>query len=508
MSKAKLSAMFAYIFFLSPVLALGLFLRMVDLGRTALEVDESSNYGVAISVYNSGTPSFKPELGQTFQPYLFHPPFGFDILAAWFKLVGPGLDSARLLNVVASMIVLLLVFAVMHRYGKGVALLGTLFVALDCWIVLTNRMDYLENVLLIPILLGVWLFIRADETGRTRTYVLAGLTFGIAIVFKHIGVYVVLATVATWLLVRKDNRGYCWMLTTMTLVVLAYVIGMRANFGQVFFDQEFTELDRLVGTASARGMNYGLIETIQVIVDKYWVFVTTVITLLFGWLYVIVRYLRSLFKKTPSGHVVLLAWAFAGFVFAVASQVKSPNYLILWLVPLYMYLAVEIMNWTSGPRKPLVPALAVAFVVLNMLSWNYRIVQTNGDALRESATYINNDLPSDAVIGTEPYIGALISQPYVRLDTMTSDRLKKVTYLAYYTSSMTRVTDLPPVVQEVIRNCHTMAEFSGFKDKVTLCKIGIPQLALARVSMWRLLGAGVADAGANGGLKLTGPSSR
>ena len=471
MTKAKISAICYYMFFLIPILALGLLLRLVDLGRTALEVDEASNHEVALSIYNTGTPSFKPELGQVAQPYLFHPPFGYDILAGWFKLTSTSFDSARLLNVFASMIVLLLVFAILRHYGKGVALLGTLFVALDCWIVLTNRMIYLENMLLIPILIGVWLFIKAGESGKTSSYVLAGFAFGIAIVFKHIGIYLLLATIATWFLVRRDNRGYIWMLTTMTLVVLVYVIVMRANFGQVFLDQELTEFYRLIGTSSARGLNYGPIDAIRIIADRYWIFVTTVITLVFGWPLVAVRYLRSLFKRDiPSEHAVLLSWAVAGFVFAAASQLKSPNYLILWLVPLYMYLAVEIINWTRGEKKFLVPALAVAFVLLNVLSWNYRIVQTSGDALRDSAAYINNNVPSDAVIATESSIAPLIIQGYVRLDAMTSDKLNKVDYIAYYTSSTVRVIDLAPGVQEVIRNCRTIREFSGFKDKVTLCK--------------------------------------
>jgi hypothetical protein len=62
-SKTKLSRIFYYVFFLLPLLALGFFLRMFELGKTGLEVDEASNYQVAMSVYNTGTPSFKPEFG-------------------------------------------------------------------------------------------------------------------------------------------------------------------------------------------------------------------------------------------------------------------------------------------------------------------------------------------------------------------------------------------------------------------------------------------------------------
>jgi 4-amino-4-deoxy-L-arabinose transferase-like glycosyltransferase len=476
MTKPRVSNVFYNFIFLIPIFALGFFLRIFDIGKTALEVDEPSNYNVALSVYNTGTPSFKPELGQQSQPYLFHPPFGFDILAGWFKLVGPSLDNARLLNVLASMVVLALVFVVLRRYGNSAALLGTLFVALDCWIVLINRMDFLENVQLIPILIGVWLFLKAVGSGDTRIYVLAGLVFGLAIVFKHIGVYLVLATVATWLLVRKDNRGFLWMTVTMALVVLAYVVGMRANFGQTFLNQEFIQFDRLIGTTPSTGLNYGPIQALQIIADRYWVFVTTVVALLLGWLLVITQYARSLFKKTdvPSGHAVLLSWAFAGFVFAVASQLKSPHYLILWLVPLYMYLAVVIIDWAKGQRKFFVPALAVAFVLLNMFSWNFRIVQTNGDSLRDSATYITQNIPSSAVIGTESYIGSLIANPYVRIDTMTGDQLKKVTYLAVYTSSTVSNSSLPLVVQQAIESCQTVQVFSGFKDTVTLCKLKTP----------------------------------
>jgi hypothetical protein len=383
------------------------------------------------------------------------------------------------------MIVLLLVFAVLHRYGGAVALLGTLFVALDCWIVLTNRMDFLENMQLIPILVGVWFFLGANETGRTSTYVLAGLMFGLAIDFKHIGVYLVIATIATWLLVRKDSRGYFWMLTTMALVVVAYVLGMGATFGQVFFDQEFVQFNRLIGTTAGPGLNYGPVEAFQIIVDRYWVFVTTVVTLLFGWLYVVGRYLWLLFTHVQRRHAVLLSWAFAGFAFAVASQLKSTTYLILWLMPLYMYLAVEISDWARDRSRVFVAALAVAFVALNLASWDSRIVQTKGDSVRDAVSYINDALPADTVIGTETFIGALIVQPYVDEDTMTADGLKAVTYLAYYTSSTYRVTDLSPVVQQAIQNCRIVEVFSGFKDKVTLCK----KSTLAVGAPWRSPGS-------------------
>ncbi len=456
------------------IFALGTFFRVYNLNKTGLEVDESTNYDIATSMYKLGYPSTKPEFDASRQIFLFHPFFGYWLMAAWFKVAGgPSLLSARIFNVMVSLIVLMLIFAFVNSIAsRKTALLATLFVALDGWIVMINRMNYLENVQLILIIAGVWIFWKAIDWGdKIWPYIAAGIALGIAISFKHIGVYLVLAVIANWLLMRKHHRGHLITLLTIVAIVAAYVGLLYWYCGQNFISQQVVQFDRLFGFIGSRGLNYGPVETAKLIVQRYWIYITTVIALVLGWPFVIWRYIQNFFRKGRDTDTVVLSWALAGFLFAVGSRLKATHYLILWLVPLFIFLAIEIMNRAKGKWLILVVIVAVLFLVASIFTWNYRFVQVKGDTLRNTAKYINAKLPPMAIVATDEYVAALIKQPYMRIDTVTAKRLEQADYLAIYQSSSETIKDLPNIIQMEDKYCEPIARFTGFKDNIELCKI-------------------------------------
>jgi 4-amino-4-deoxy-L-arabinose transferase-like glycosyltransferase len=461
---------------LAPILVLALFFRTCYLGQTGLENDEVANTAVARAIYLTGWPSIKTEFLTLQQPYVFHPPFGYGIMAGWFWLVrNTSFAAARLLNVIASIGALLLIFLFMLRIHRGAALLGTFFIALDGWIVMTNRMNYLENLQLLLIVPAMWAYWRATNRPTTLNYALAGLAVGLVVIFKHIGLYLLLGVLAQWLMVRKHHAGHMCLLGTAAVVIASYEVLMYLTFGTVFYAQQLHQAQRFFGLAKARGMDFGVLQALQIIRERYWIYGTTVATLLVGWPLVTWRYIRAVYGKTPSAEPTLLAWAVGGLAFAAMSRLKSPHYLMLWLIPLYLYLALEAAHRLTGRRLLWVPVLVVAFTATNVFTWHVRFGQAHGDVLRNSAAYITTNLPPDAVVATETCLGLLIDQPYISFDKNTLvERLlreRQATHMAVYTSRTTIVGDLPSAVQQASANCITLAIFRGFKDEVRICKL-------------------------------------
>lgn len=476
MSTKKSTSAFFLALTLIPIFVLGGFLRFYNIDKTALEVDEPVNFAVAKSFVLYGYPSVKPVLDALRQPYLFHPLFGYQLTAEWFEQTnGITVIRARFLNAVASLIVLLLVFLFVLKKGKGTALLATFFIALDGWVITINRMDYLENFQLILIIIGIWLFSSAVKNGDNKLYrwVLAGIVLGFAFIFKHIGIFLVLVVLANWLLTRKYTKGYVVALITMEVVAAIYVSVMYFSFGLLYLQAQVVEFARLFGITSARGLNFGLSEVISVIADRYWIYITTVIAIVLGWPLAAWRYIQSLIKRTATAYdTVVISWAVGAAVFAVASQLKSPHYMVLWLIPLYVFLAGEVGHWFRGKRLANVWILVIFFLAASIFTWNIRFMVSYDDSLRDSANYINTNLPPNAVIGTESYLAELFNQQYTAIEQLnTIDKVEKNDYLAIYTSSTASISSLSPIIQDWQQYCWPLQTFTGFKDQVTLCKV-------------------------------------
>ncbi|MGA2910598.1 MAG: glycosyltransferase family 39 protein [Candidatus Microgenomates bacterium] len=476
MSSKKSLSVFSMVLILIPIFALAIFFRLYNIGKTALEVDEPINFALAKSFVVYGYPSTKPPETAPRQPSLFQPLFGYQLSAAWFKLAGNmTIVDARVQNAAASIVVLFLVFLFALKKGKGTALLAAFFIALDGWIITINRMDYLENFQLILIVLAMWAFWSAVKNGDKQLWrwVLAGLMIGFAFIFKHIGVFLVLVVFANWLLTRKDHKGYLVSLFTMGVVGIVYVAAMYLTYGHLYIEAQMVEFDRLFGFTAARGLNFGLSTIISTIVERYWIYITTVVALVIGWPLAAFRYIQALIKRSTAPYdTVVISWTVGAAAFAVASQLKAPHYMILWLVPLFLFLAGEVASWLKGRRLMNTWILVILFLAASIFTWNIRFMVDYGDSLRDSAAYINANIPANAQVSTESYLGEMINQPFSNIETSYPvGHMESDDYLAIYTSSTASIDQLPTVVQKWQQYCLPLATFKGFKDQVMVCKI-------------------------------------
>ena len=457
------------------ILLAGMFFRFVSLDKVAMEVDEPVNLSVAKSLIEYGYPTVKPEYGSSHEYYLFHPPIPYYVMAAWIKFTGnDSLYSLRIMNlefVFWTLILLFVMIAVMKNWKVG--LLALAFVTFDCWIITTNKMNYIENSQMLLIVAGIFAYWKAQKEGITLWYVLAALALGMAIIYKQIGVFLIFAIVANWLIIRRDTKQHILMLSIIAFCFGIYALVMYKLYGDVFIKHTLIQASRVLWMRPSRGLTYGMAEAVTAVVEKYWIYSPTIIALVSGAIVAFFRFFQGAVQRKEIEEPILVAWAVGGLSFAAFSYIKSPHYLVLWLIPVYCLLALELIKFLNKENFIWVVNVILLFALLNLSSWNERFLfSSQTDVVGEAASYINQNLPKDSVVLTEPYIATNFDQPYIRPDKNSNlewvDLGKPVKYMALYSST---TVPLEGDLKNYQEYCTEITQFTGFKDKVVICQI-------------------------------------
>ena len=191
----------------------------------------------------------------------------------------------------------------------------------------------------------------------------------------------------------------------------------------------------------------------------------------------IVQYIRYFLHRRPlsEGNPVVLCWALGGLTFAALSALKSPHYMILWLIPLYTFVAIEVVARLRSSHLQVVRSgllcCAIVMVSINAWSFHMRFLRPFGDTLVQADSYINQHIPDNAVIISQDYFGVDIQPRYINITGITrSDQAlnSSASYIALYWST---TEPLSAPLQTIHKRCQHMATFSGFKDHVEICRL-------------------------------------
>lgn len=457
--------------------------------HAGIEVDEPIYRSAAAYAAQYGFPALRAAYHRQTIPFLYHPPFFLLILAQWFRLWhSTSFLTGRLFNVCASTLLLALLYLfARHKIGRVEAVLALLLIGSDAWIIFTNQAIYLENSQLIPILLAVWAYwwaTEADESlGRqvAGRYLMAGVLVGCVLIYKQIGGFLILSILANWLLQRRHHRGHLLLLITALFILAEYLLVMHLSFGSLFDYATYIQIERTLWGRSSAGLTYGPLAALAAIGNLYWMFITTILTLIGGSSLAIMRAFQHLFRKRQ-GNTIILSWALGGVVFAISISLKSPHYMILWLVPLYLLIIQEGCQWARQHMVPLqretwIALATVILLLINLWSFQARFLHIPGDTLAETDAYINRNVPANAVVVTEDYIGSDIRASYININFVQTPEAvyrSRAQYLALYWST---TEPLPKSLGNITSYCYPMATFSGFKDTVEICQINQKVLA-------------------------------
>ena len=468
------------------LILLAMTLRVIASHFAATDVDEPVYRYMASYALIHGFPAGRPEAFQPVVPFLYHPPFALYALGLWLKITGSNsLLTARTFSILCSGIFLLLVYVLVRRtISQSVALLTLSLLCIDGWIIYTNQTVYLENSLIILIVLAVflyWVAFNKDTTAKKKLglYCVAGIATGLAIIYKHIGLYLLIGVALNLLLNRRDWKGHSILFGTALAIVGIYMISMHLIFKQIYDAETLIQFDRTIGVIDSPGINYGLQDAIAAIVSRYWVFPATIIVLISGSIVASITYAKMLYKR-QKGDTVLLTWALGGVIFAVGASLKSPSYMILWLVPLYIVVAQWVWPRLKVIRKKHVYIFFAMFLVIfaiSMTTFYFRYFRFSGNTLVDLERYINQVVPANAIVATEDYIGIDITAQYVDIELIfTSKDLldSNADYMAIYWSTTQKI---PKTLGNIQKYCFNQRTFSGFRDSIMVCKIDKNALA-------------------------------
>jgi 4-amino-4-deoxy-L-arabinose transferase-like glycosyltransferase len=460
------------------IIAVAAFLRLFLIGeRPGFEWDEPVYGAIAQHSAEHGLPALRPEGGAiATQPYLYHPPFDVIIKGWWISLTGEsGVGNLRLLAGFASLVLLALAYwLVRNCTDRFTAALATILLATDGWLIYTNRLNLIENIMMPLGLAGMVAYSYAIKRHNRLLYGLAGALLALAFVYKHIGIAFLVAPLFYLLFFSDKRKSHIFLYLSALTVIVTYFVAMYLLWGNEIFSQNWVQIQRSLGLVESRGLNYGLAQVFEALLKTYWIFFSTLFALAICLVLLAWRFYRWLRKGERPAQPLLFSWAVTAFVLLSVTSLKAPHYLIVMLVPLYIYLATELATWLRQLKKTQLKWGFVALILtLNMVTWNVRFMLQSDNALLETYRFVSANVPANARVLTEETIGAGIRQPYYKLDRhKMADELEKIKpdYIILYYST----TQKPPdseALEKLVKEGQALTEIRGFKERIIVYRV-------------------------------------
>lgn len=474
----------------SGTLLLGFGLRMWDVTtKPGMEWDEPVYANIAWNFATKGLLVLKPEVGHGAGLYFAQPPFYFALLAFWYRITGAtALDivpQARVLSVLVSVIMLTLLFLYLQRRYGAWALVPTVLIAVDSWIVFSNRISWIDNVA-IPIgIAGLWAYDRALGLRGRRPFIVAGLILVTAALFKYLAIYFCAAVIINWIITRARTRDTFALLLTITLVLVAYgAVGigaftLRSNYS--FLYQHLHQLMRTTDVVSSRGNVNNINQVVAALLSQYQVFVVTVGLCGVSAAMIVVDVVRSVFQRNLRllrRHSLELSWALSAFVVFGIVQIKFINYFAYVMIPLLVYLSLRVIDvvkpWVAAEASHRtlarvgLMALLAAVIGLNLSSFTQRIVNRDDNTFLDVRAFASAYIPEHDQVLTEQPIGTMIRQPYCQVTNIASCPNPRWIILF---ESLTEQPPDDPQLQTLLSHSKLRATYHGFKETVYVYEI-------------------------------------
>ncbi|MEK7168532.1 MAG: glycosyltransferase family 39 protein [Patescibacteria group bacterium] len=465
------------IFVVSLLIIFALILRVYKVNTTpGFEWDEPVYSFIQTHYSDYGYPSMIVEGSKIQEPYLYHPPFDFYFRNSIFRIIGQnGIYTSRLISVFASIICLYFVYYLFREVENiKASVISLIFMVTDGWLIYTNRLNLIENVMLLIGVLSIATYLYAIKKGHKFYFVIAGILLGFTAIYKHTGIYFLVIPLFYLFFTKRHSRNH-WILYFSSVIVFAtYIVVMYLKWGNLYIDQTLVQIYRTLGIYGSRGLEYSITDALNALVKTYWIYISTIITLFAGTVLVIKNTLKYLITKVTPDNPLLLSWSLATMLFLISISLKAPQYLIMLLIPFYVYLSIEIIpSMINRNHKKLLFSVLSAMLLFNTFTFYMRFIRPNDNALLDTFSYVNNTISKDATILTEESIGAGIDQIYYKLDLHNSrEEIEKIKpdYIITYISSTQKIPK-SDYLNLLISKSTLDKKIIGFKETITIYKI-------------------------------------
>jgi Dolichyl-phosphate-mannose-protein mannosyltransferase len=403
--------------FTLALVALGLVLvavRLVGLDSyPALHPDEG--------FWASGA-SNQVKFGDALMDGRLHPflsPATFVALTGYFAVVGPSLVSARLFSVAVGLLTCLLSWVLGRRYFPQRPWLLLLLFGLSGLTALVQRTILLESHQMLWLLLAAALWL-SGVRGRT---VLAGGTFGIALLVKSNSVYLLpafLLAAPGWG-AEADGRTARFSFRSLALFLLAVVLVAGAGYAAAWavnpdafvtafrFELDGAHFldDSVLFHVGRFGLNRQRAPAVLkgLVLGEPFLLAGAAVGLFF-----LLR--RPGSASRPDRFFA--AWAVGGLVFHFA-QIYVEHRYITTLAPAFAYLTARVLDPLMARREVRwQPVAALAFLGLftafHLARISEGIRQRRADGYWETAAWVGAHVPYDTKVLASPYVGLSLPQ--------------------------------------------------------------------------------------------------
>lgn len=459
------------------ILVVAALLRFWQLSsRPGYDWDESVYAVIGHNVAVGNGIQAKIEYDTPAEPYLYHPPFYFLLLGLWFRVFGDGMTEARALAATGSLVMLVVLGLWLRRMiGDRWALLTMAVIAVDGWMVFTNRVGWIENTMMPLGIVGLWLYWKGLQKQNLALFAGSGVLLGLVTVYKHVGIYFLVAVMIHWLIVRSHRRMHLALIGAAAATMVAYVAGMFIAYGGSYWEESTVQVRRILGLRESRGAVTSLSDVVKPLLDQYKIFVVTLLLVAIAGIWFMVRVFQVVRRRSlaPIGeHTLLFAWAAAALLCFVGMQLKLPHYFLMVFVPMFCYLASELERSVVFDRVRTVRLAGAVFaviVVANFAVFGLRFVARSDNAIRQTAEWTRANLPSNAKVLTEESIGSAIQQPYCKFGH-AHNCATTVEYIITYNTHTQQPPDTP-TVNNLLKQSTQLARFTGFKEDIKVYRI-------------------------------------
>lgn len=461
------------------VLAAGIAIRLWRLGVSpAWQWDEAVYWRVSTNVAH-GALTEHSVYGLPPEPFLYQPPVYFEILSRWFDLVGSSIYHARIFGVLCTGVMQVLLFGLLRRLkGPRVALLTMLPVVFDGWLLYIERASYIENALMVFVVLSFLLYQWALDRPHWGRFLLAGMALGWTASFKQTGAYVVVAALFCWLIIRRQHKGHFVLLGGAVAVIAAYLAIMAYKYDPWYASQSLVQVRRVLGLEQSGGTLTSPGSALHLLTQQYKYFVPSLL-LAIAALVVAVRRTWQCYRARDwapaQENALLYAWFATGVVVFGVSSLKYPQYFALILVPAYCYLWTEFLRWAGAGRSSAgrwSACLPAAAAVVGLGSFLLTVPVFNVNSMQEVQSYAAHDIPANAIVVTEESIGDLINQRWCTVENAgacVGHATYAITWQTYLQSSFSQGD---PAFYKIMKGATRVTSFSGAVGTATVWKLG------------------------------------
>ncbi len=304
--------------------------------------------------------------------------------------------------------------------GRAIAISAAFLLAINTFHISKSQVVEVDVPATCFAALALWLSLRLLEDPRKRTYLLAGLSVGLATSTKYTAALLVLPLLAAHLLARRETvrdrhlnsiagrRKPAWgsLVLSLAIAVLAFL----ATSPFILPDASTFSLHFSMERQHMRLGHFGLGET------STWLFYAKSLTdKILGWPLTLLAFggFAYLVAVRRRSWALVLAAFFVPYLIAIASWVMKADRYLLPVLPVALLFAggicAEAFRLERLARAPRTWRLSAAVLVTLLLGWPLlaaypnHLIRLRPDTRTEAKKWIETNVPAGAFIVVEPY---------------------------------------------------------------------------------------------------------